>query len=240
MTDLAARDRIIVPLDVSDVEAAITLIDRLPEAQFFKVGLELFVATGSTVLTILKERQKKIFLDLKLHDIPNTMAGACRSAARYGVDLLTIHATAGKPALEAAQAGAIAGAAAAGVQPPTLLAVTVLTSLSQQQLTEELHVPEAVPNYVQHLARQAEACGIGGCVCSPQELVVLKTACSDDFVRVTPGVRPTWAAAGDQQRVMTPQQAIAAGATYLVVGRPITAADDPAAAFQRVCEELTP
>lgn len=168
------------------------------------------------------------------------MAGACRSAARYGVDLLTIHATAGKPALEAAQAGAIAGAAAAGVQPPTLLAVTVLTSLSQQQLTEELHVPEAVPNYVQHLARQAEACGIGGCVCSPQELVVLKTACSDDFVRVTPGVRPTWAAAGDQQRVMTPQQAIAAGATYLVVGRPITAADDPAAAFQRVCEELTP
>ncbi|ABB58599.1 orotidine-5'-phosphate decarboxylase [Synechococcus elongatus] len=240
MTDLAARDRIIVPLDVPDVEAAITLIDRLPEAQFFKVGLELFVATGSTVLTILKERQKKIFLDLKLHDIPNTMAGACRSAARYGVDLLTIHATAGKPALEAAQAGAIAGAAAAGVQPPTLLAVTVLTSLSQQQLTEELHVPEAVPNYVQHLARQAEACGIGGCVCSPQELVVLKTACSDDFVRVTPGVRPTWAAAGDQQRVMTPQQAIAAGATYLVVGRPITAADDPAAAFQRVCEELTP
>lgn len=240
MTDLAARDRIIVPLDVPDVEAAITLIDRLPEAQFFKVGLELFVATGSTVLTILKERQKKIFLDLKLHDIPNTMAGACRSAARYGVDLLTIHATAGKPALEAAQAGAIAGAAAAGVQPPTLLAVTVLTSLSQQQLTEELHVPEAVPNYVQHLARQAEACGIGGCVCSPQELVVLKTACSDDFVRVTPGVWPTWAAAGDQQRVMTPQQAIAAGATYLVVGRPITAADDPAAAFQRVCEELTP
>lgn len=240
MTDLAARDRIIVPLDVPDVEAAITLIDRLPEAQFFKVGLELFVATGSTVLTILKERQKKIFLDLKLHDIPNTMAGACRSAARYGVDLLTIHATAGKPALEAAQAGAIAGAAAAGVQPPTLLAVTVLTSLSQQQLTEELHVPEAVPNYVQHLARQAEACGIGGCVCSPQELVVLKTACSDDFVRVTPGVRPTWAAAGDQQRVMTPQQAIAAGATYLVVGRPITAADDPAAAFQRVCEELPP
>ncbi|AJD56948.1 orotidine 5'-phosphate decarboxylase [Synechococcus elongatus UTEX 2973] len=237
---MAARDRIIVPLDVPDVEAAITLIDRLPEAQFFKVGLELFVATGSTVLTILKERQKKIFLDLKLHDIPNTMAGACRSAARYGVDLLTIHATAGKPALEAAQAGAIAGAAAAGVQPPTLLAVTVLTSLSQQQLTEELHVPEAVPNYVQHLARQAEACGIGGCVCSPQELVVLKTACSDDFVRVTPGVRPTWAAAGDQQRVMTPQQAIAAGATYLVVGRPITAADDPAAAFQRVCEELTP
>lgn len=239
MTDLAARDRIIVPLDVPDAEAAIALIDRLPDAQFFKVGLELFVATGSTVLTVLKERQKQIFLDLKLHDIPNTMAGACRSAARYGVDLLTVHATAGKPALEAAQAGAIAGAEAAGVKPPTLLAVTVLTSLSQQQLTEELHVPEAVPNYVQHLARQAEACGIGGCVCSPQELVVLKTACSDDFVRVTPGVRPTWAAAGDQQRVMTPQQAIAAGATYLVVGRPITAADDPAAAFQRVCEELT-
>ncbi|WP_370538773.1 orotidine-5'-phosphate decarboxylase [Synechococcus elongatus] len=239
MTGLEPRDRIIVPLDVPDAEAAIALIDRLPEARFFKVGLELFVATGATVLEALKQRNKKIFLDLKFHDIPNTMAGACRSAARYGVDLLTIHATAGKPALEAAQAAAIAGAEAAGVQPPTLLAVTVLTSLSQQQLNDELHVPEAVPNYVQHLARQAEACGIGGCVCSPQELIVVSTACSDAFIRVTPGVRPTWAAAGDQQRVMTPQQAIAAGATYLVIGRPITAADDPAAAFQRVCEELT-
>jgi orotidine-5'-phosphate decarboxylase len=230
--------RIIIPLDVPDLAAAIDLIDRLPEAQFFKVGLELFVAEGPAILTLLRSRQKRIFLDLKFHDIPNTMAGACRSAARYGVDLLTVHATAGSAALAAAQQAAIEGATTTGTTPPHLIAVTVLTSISPQTLATELAVPTPLDHHVQHLAQQAQASGLSGIVCSPQELGAVGAVCTPDFLRVCPGVRPTWASQGDQARTLTPRQALDAGASYLVIGRPITQAADPAAAFARVCAEL--
>jgi orotidine-5'-phosphate decarboxylase len=230
-------DRIIVPLDVATPAAALSLVERLPQVTFWKVGLELFVAGGS-VLEHLKAQQKKIFLDLKFHDIPNTMAGACRSAARYGVDLLTVHAAAGRVALEAAQAAAVAEASALNLPPPNLIAITLLTSLNARSLAFELKIPLELADYALQMALLAQESGLAGAVCSPQEVAQLREICGEQFLLVCPGVRPTWAEAGDQQRAMTPAAALQAGASYLVIGRPITAAPDPAAAFGRVCQEL--
>lgn len=235
---MSPSDRIIVPLDVPTEAAAIALVDRLSHVTFWKVGLELFVSSGPGILTELKARQKKIFLDLKFHDIPNTVAGACRSAARYGVDLLTLHATAGQAALQAAVTAAAAGSAEADVLPPKLLAITVLTSLSARSLAFELKIPLELPEYALHMALLAQESGLAGAVCSPQEVEQLRQACGDDFLLVCPGVRPVWAEAGDQKRIVTPAAALKSGADYLVIGRPITAAADPVAAFDRICDEL--
>lgn len=231
-------DRIIVPLDVPGEQAAIALIDAIPQVTFWKVGLELFVSSGPTILTALKARDKRIFLDLKLHDIPNTMAGASRAAGRYGVDLLTVHAAAGKAALVAAQSAAVAGAQAAGCAAPRVIAVTLLTSIEARSLSSELQVSATVDDYTQQMALLAQQSGLGGAVCSPQEAAQLRAVCGDDFWLVCPGVRPTWAQKGDQQRAMTPAQALQAGAQYLVIGRPITQAENPAAAFAQICEEM--
>lgn len=236
--DKSPAERIIVPLDVANMEDAIALLDAIPEVTFWKVGLELFVSAGPAILEQLKQRQKRIFLDLKFHDIPNTMAGACRSASRYGVDLLTVHAPAGGMALKAAQAAALEGAAQAGCEPPKLIAVTLLTSISTRDLAFELKVSLELTDYATQMALLAQDSGLSGIVCSPQEADTLRRICGDDFLLVCPGVRPTWAAKGDQQRAMTPGQAMAAGASYLVIGRPITQAADPAAAFQQICDEI--
>jgi orotidine-5'-phosphate decarboxylase len=185
----------------------------------------------------LKARNKRIFLDLKFHDIPNTMAGACRTAGRYGVDLLTIHAAAGKEALERSVTAAQEGAEQAGVSPPSLLAITVLTSIASQTLAFELKIPLDLPDYALQMALLAQDSGLSGIVCSAQEVPQLRRFLSPDFLLVCPGVRPTWASGNDQKRVMTPGNAIKAGATYLVIGRPITASADPATAFQRICDE---
>lgn len=235
---MSITDRIIVPLDVSTEEAAIALINQLPQVTFWKVGLELFVSSGSGILTALKHRQKRIFLDLKFHDIPNTVAGACRAAARYGVDLLTIHATAGTEALKLACVAVQEGADEAGVSPPKLIAITLLTSISSRQLAIDLKIPLELPEYALQMALLAQASGLNGAVCSPQEVAQLRQTCGDDFLLVCPGVRPSWADAGDQRRSLTPIQAIKAGADYLVIGRPITAASDPQLAWQRICDEL--
>jgi len=235
---VGVAEHVIVPLDVSSEQEAIALIDQLPQVTFWKVGLELFVSSGPSILTALKARQKKIFLDLKFHDIPNTVAGACRAAARHGVDLVTLHATAGKAALQAAQAAAEAGAAETGNLPPKLLAITLLTSLTARSLAFELKIPLELPEYVLDMALLAQETGLAGAVCSPQEAAQLRQTCGDGFLLVCPGVRPTWADAKDQQRTVTPAAALKAGANYLVIGRPITAATDPIAAFDRICAEL--
>ncbi|MEO1590485.1 MAG: orotidine-5'-phosphate decarboxylase [Cyanobacteria bacterium J06632_22] len=235
---LSPASRIIVPLDVSSEAAALALVDRLPQVQFWKVGLELFVSVGPSILSQLKARDKKIFLDLKLHDIPNTMAGACRAAAGYGVDLLTLHAPAGKVALAAAQQALQDGATAAGKVPPTAIAVTLLTSINSRALAFELKIPLELTDYALQMALLAQDSNLGGIVCSPQEAQQLRQVCGDDFLLVCPGVRPHWAAKNDQQRAMTPVQAVQAGADYLVIGRPITQAEDPVAAFDLICVEL--
>ncbi|WP_017717300.1 orotidine-5'-phosphate decarboxylase [Kamptonema formosum] len=233
---MSVTERIIVPLDVSTEAEALALLEALPQVSWWKVGLELFVSTGPGILALLKNRHKRIFLDLKFHDIPNTVAGASRSAAGYGADLLTVHAAAGRAALSAAQAAVREGAGA--LQPPKVIAITLLTSLSSRDLAFDLKVPLELPEYALQMAILAQEAGLAGAVCSPQEVSQLRRVCGDDFLLVCPGVRPVWAAAGDQRRTMTPADALKAGADYLVIGRPITAAPDPAAAFDRICQEI--
>lgn len=235
---MSPENQIIVPLDVPGETEALETLQRLPQVTFWKVGLELFVSAGPAILQHLKDRDKKIFLDLKFHDIPNTMAGACRAAGHYGVDLITVHAPAGKVALKAAQVAAKEGALAAGCTPPNLIAVTLLTSINLRTLAFELKIPLEINDYAMQMALLAQESGLRGIVCSPQEAEQLRQICGDDFLLVCPGVRPTWAAKGDQQRAMTPKAAIKAGADYLVIGRPITQAEDPAAAFERICDEI--
>ncbi len=236
---MSLSDRIIVPLDVASEVAAIALIEKLPQVTFWKVGLELFVSSGPSILKILNDRQKRIFLDLKFHDIPNTIAGACAAAARYGVDLVTIHAACGQEGLQHAQTAMQASAEQANLPVPKLIAITLLTSISSRSLAFELKIPLELPEYALDMALMAQASGLSGAVCSPQEVAQLRQSCGDSFTLVCPGVRPTWADAGDQKRIMTPGAAIKAGADYLVIGRPITAADDPVMAFDRICEELS-
>lgn len=226
-------DRIIVPLDVPTLEAAIALVEQLPQVNFWKVGLELFVSTGPEILQILKEQDKRIFLDLKFHDIPNTVMSACRSASHYGVDLLTIHATAGRSALKLA-----AEAMHQSQSPTKLVAITLLTSLISRDLAFDLKVPLELPDYVLQMALLAQEAGIHGAVCSPQEVRQLREICDPDFLLICPGVRPSWSITGDQRRVMTPAEAIAAGADYLVIGRPITAAPSPQEAWEKICQEI--
>jgi orotidine-5'-phosphate decarboxylase len=226
-------DRIIVPLDVPTLEAAIALVEQLPQVSFWKVGLELFVSTGPEILQILKEQDKRIFLDLKFHDIPNTVMSACRSASQYGVDLLTIHATAGRSALKLA-----AEAMHQSQSPTKLVAITLLTSLISRDLAFDLKVPLELPDYVLQMTLLAQESGIHGAVCSPQEVNQLREICDPDFLLICPGVRPSWSITGDQRRVMTPADAIAAGADYLVIGRPITAAPSPQDAWEKICQEI--
>lgn len=232
-------DSVIVALDGLGPEQALLLAEGIPGLRWVKVGLELFTQAGPAVVRQLREQGLRVFLDLKFHDIPATMAGACRSAAALGAELITVHACAGREALARAQQAAEAGAAAAGMDAaPTLLAVTVLTSWDQERLTQELAIDEPIASYVPRLARLAEAAGLGGCVCSPLEVAALRAAHPHPFALVTPGIRPSGSARGDQARVMTPAQALAAGASQLVIGRPITAAADPAAAWAACCSAL--
>ena len=231
------RDRIIVPLDVPSQAAALDLVDQLPQVTFWKVGLELFTSSGPSIVQELKARGKRVFLDLKFHDIPNTMAGACRAVGGYGVDLLTVHAAAGKAALESSVAAAREGATTAGEEPPLLLAITVLTSISSRALAYDLKIPLELTDYALQMALLAQDSGLGGIVCSAQEAAQLRRFLPQDFTLVCPGVRPDWASGNDQKRVMAPGHALKAGASYLVVGRPITASAEPAAAFQRICDE---
>jgi orotidine-5'-phosphate decarboxylase len=231
-------EKIIVPLDVPDLESAIALVDKLPQVSFWKVGLELFTSTGPAILDVLKSRQKRIFLDLKFHDIPNTVAGACRAAAGYGVDLLTIHATCGKDCLNAAAEAVQVGAEKAGTKPPKLIAITVLTSISARDLAFDLKIPLELPEFALEMALLAKNAGLNGAVCSPQEVAQLRECCGEDFLLVCPGVRPSWAEKGDQKRSLSPAQAVEAGADFLVIGRPITAAADPVLAWDKICEEV--
>lgn len=233
-------DRIIVALDGMDADQALAFALSIPELRWVKVGLELFTAAGPQVVRQLRGEGKRVFLDLKFHDIPATMAGACRSAARLGAELMTVHACAGSEALRMAQAAAQEGALAAGLEPPILLAVTVLTSWDATRFANELSIDATMETYVEQMSTLAASAGLGGCVCSPLEAAALRSAHPEPFALVTPGIRPAGSACGDQARVMTPAQAVAAGATQLVIGRPITAAADPLEAFARCCAELTP
>lgn len=233
----ANADRIIIALDVPTKEAGLELVGRLKDARTFKVGLELFTAEGPALFRKLKALRKDVFLDLKLHDIPNTVSGAVRSALRHGVQMMTIHASGGREMMAQAAETARQAAAEAGGPKPLLLGVTVLTSLKGADL-EAVGQPGDVASQVLRLAGLAKAAGLDGVVCSPQEIEVLRREFGPDLAIVTPGIRPVWAAAQDQKRIMTPAEAVAKGADYLVIGRPITGAPSPNEAFLRIVEEL--
>ncbi len=228
----AIAEKIIVALDVPGLEAALKLVDQIPQASFWKVGLELFLKAGHEILPALKERQKRIFLDLKFHDIPNTVAAACRVVAHYGVDFLTIHTTVGRTGLKAAQQTLRETAQELGIIPPRLLGVTLLTSFSSRELAFDLKIPLELPDYILQMALLAQESGLDGVICSPQEAAQIRQACGDDFLLVCPGIRlPQQQGRDDQQRTLTPKAALQAGANYLVIGRPITQAPDAAQAF---------
>jgi orotidine-5'-phosphate decarboxylase len=223
-------NRLIVALDFPDAGSALSLVDRLEgSTSWFKVGLELYIAEGNSLIAELQRRGCSIFLDLKLHDIPNTVAGAVRSAARLGVDMLTVHAGGG-PAM-------LAAAAEAADDRPALLAVTVLTSMDSTQL-EATGIRESPATQVEKLATMAVACGIEGIVCSAVEVPNLRRRLGSEPLLVIPGIRPEGAATGDQRRIATPAGAIASGASFLVVGRPIIAAADPGAATRAILAEM--
>jgi orotidine-5'-phosphate decarboxylase len=224
--------RLIVALDFPDAGAALDLADRLQGlCRWFKVGLELFSAEGPGVVRDLRHRGCSVFLDLKLHDIPNTVAGGIRSVARLGAELLTVHAAGGPAMLEAA-----AEAAASVPGAPRLLAVTVLTSMDHAQLAA-IGVHRSPGHQVLHLAEAAASAGIDGFVASPEEVAPLRRLYPSSTL-VIPGIRPAGSAAGDQKRTATPATALGNGASYLVVGRPITQARDPAAAAQGILDEM--
>jgi orotidine-5'-phosphate decarboxylase len=232
-----ARKRLIVALDVPSAPAALELVNRLEHTcQWFKVGMELFTAAGTAAVEPLVARGHSVFLDLKFCDIPNTVAGAVRSAAALGVRLITIHASGGPAMLTAAQE-ALAGVA----NPPQLLAVTVLTSMDQAQ-TSAIGLNRTPAEQVELLARMGLEAGIRGFVCSPQEVSTLRGLTGPEGILVIPGIRPAGAKtqnqAGDQKRVATPADALRNGASYLVVGRPITQAPDPAQAAEAILAEM--
>jgi orotidine-5'-phosphate decarboxylase len=231
------RDRIIVALDTSDVSSALRIAAMLEgRARWLKVGMTLFYAEGPAIVSTLRSRGFDVFVDLKLHDIPHQVEGAARSLGRLGAGILSVHASGGADMMEAAVRGAAQGASEAGAQPPSVVAITVLTSMDADTLAS-VGVPDSTADQVVGLAALARTAGVAGVVCSPKEAASMRALLGPSALVVTPGIRPAWAAAGDQARFDTPGAALSAGASHLVIGRPITDADDPAAAFDRIVSE---
>ncbi|PAU78916.1 orotidine-5'-phosphate decarboxylase [Halomonas salipaludis] len=224
---------LIIALDYASLDAALCMADRLdPQRCRLKVGKELFTRSGPEVLDALHGRGFEVFLDLKFHDIPNTVAGAVEAAAQQGVWMVNVHAGGGRRMMEAARERLEAG----GLD-TRLIAVTVLTSMAAADLAE-VGITASPAEHVERLAQLTRDSGLHGVVCSAQEAERLRTLCGDAFLKVTPGIRPASAAAGDQRRVMTPAAALAAGSTHLVVGRPVTQAEEPMQALAAIEAEL--
>jgi orotidine-5'-phosphate decarboxylase len=225
--------KIIIALDYPAAAPALALAERLqPALCRLKVGKELFTATGPALLEQLMQRDFEIFLDLKFHDIPNTTAQACKAAAALGVWMVNVHALGGRKMLEAAR-----DAVAQAARPPKLIAVTVLTSMAQQDLAD-IGIAATPAEMVLRLAKLAQDSGLDGVVCSAQEAALLRKQCGDEFCLVTPGIRPAQASLDDQSRVMTPLAALQAGSSYLVIGRPVTQAADPLQALLDINKEI--
>ncbi len=225
--------KIIVALDYPEAQAALDLVARLePSLCRLKVGKELFTTAGPKIVEQFMQRGFEIFLDLKFHDIPNTTAQACKAAASLGVWMVNVHAMGGRKMMEAARE-----AVAASTRPPKLIAVTVLTSMAQEDLAG-IGITATPAEMVLRLALLARDSGLDGVVCSAQEAALLRQQCGSNFCLVTPGIRPVDAAADDQSRIMTPSAALKNGASYLVIGRPITKAADPLLALQSISREI--
>jgi orotidine-5'-phosphate decarboxylase len=233
------RERLIVALDVPTRKEAFQLVKLLDgEVGAYKIGMQLYNSEGPDIVRDIQLLGGRVFVDLKFHDIPNTVAQTSRVMARRQAFMYTMHAGGGSKMLRTAVESAAEEAAQLGVERPLAIGVTVLTSISQSVFEQEMGVKMPIVEHVVALAKLAKEAGMDGVVCSPQEIAPVRAACGDKLLIITPGVRPAWAASDDQARVMTPGEAISAGASYLVVGRPITKAQDPKEAARRIVEEM--
>lgn len=230
-----ADERLIVALDFHKMDDVKNLVNELGDSVvFYKVGMELFYSVGTEVVTWLKSQNKKIFLDLKLHDIPNTVAGGLCSLMNLGADILNVHAAGGFTMMKTAADRLREESAKAGIVKPKLIAITVLTSINQAEWCGALKISEQVVEF----AKTAKNAGLDGVVASPQEAALIRENCGKDFLIITPGIRPSGSDINDQSRISTPAAAIANGANYLVVGRPIRSAENPKLAAENILAEI--
>ncbi|HJV44789.1 MAG TPA: orotidine-5'-phosphate decarboxylase [Bacillota bacterium] len=232
------RERIIVALDFPNMDTALECAGRLNgSAKYVKVGMQLYYAAGPKIIEVLKKEGFKIFLDLKVHDIPNTAKGAMQSLGELGVDMVNVHAAGGLAMMQAAFEGLNKGAARSGVS-PLLIAVTQLTSTTKEMMNGELGIEGSIEDCVVRYARLAKEAGLSGVVASPLEVQAIKEACGKEFITVTPGIRPLGSDIGDQKRMTTPDQAFTLGSDYIVIGRPITGAQDPHTAMEEIVRSV--
>lgn len=234
MNQINAKD-VIVALDFPSAQQALAFTEKFDQPIFVKIGMELFYATGPSIVETIKQQGHKVFLDLKFHDIPNTVAGATKSCLNLGADIMNLHAGGGSKMMQAAAEAVKADSAA---NKPLLIAVTQLTSTSADMLREELLITTKMEDTVLAYAQNAKNSGLDGVVCSALEVRRIKDSLGEDFITVTPGIRPADAETGDQARVVTPQMARELGSDYIVVGRPITKADDPVAAYRQIKKDF--
>lgn len=237
---MEAKERIVLALDVDTPKEALELVKKLTGfVGVFKIGMQLYNSVGPGIVHQVHDMGGRVFVDLKLHDIPNTVGAAGKVLTRLNSYMFNVHAAGGRAMMSQAAEDSKKEAQRLGISEPLILAVTVLTSISAKELAEEMYVTGmSVEDLVVKWALMAQASGLGGVVCSPQEIAPIRKACGPDFKIVTPGIRPLWSAANDQKRITTPRQALDLGADYMVIGRPITQADDPCAAAQKIIEEL--
>lgn len=237
--ELAAFERVVLALDVDSKAEALALVTELRDTVgMFKVGHQLFTGHGPDVVRAITARGAKVFLDLKYHDIPNTVAAAVAEAAALGVSILNVHALGGLDMMKAAAESARETADKRGVPAPLTLAVTILTSMDERSLRRDLKIARSLQREVAHLARLAHRAGMSGVVASPQEIKMLRRAVKGPFTILTPGVRPAWAAKDDQKRVMTPGEAVGAGADYIVIGRPVLKSVNRREAVEKILGEI--
>ncbi len=231
-------DKIIVAIDGMDRNEAISFLKECPDISWVKVGLELFTKEGPNIINTFKDMDKKIFLDLKFHDIPNTMSSASYNVSKLGVDIISLHASAGLKALQLSKEATIKGAREINCKPPEVMAITVLTSISPQNFKYELNRESSIEENVLSLSKLTYDAGLDGCVCSPLEVKSLRDKYDDNFKLITPGIRFLIDDINDQSRVMSPVDAISNGASKIVVGRAITKSNNPNKIFSEICNSI--
>ena len=231
-------DKIIVAIDGMDRNEAISFLKGCPDISWVKVGLELFTKEGPTIINTFKDMDKKIFLDLKFHDIPNTMSSASYHVSKLGVDIISLHASAGLKALQLSKEATLKGAREINNKPPEVIAITVLTSISPQNFKYELNRESSIEENVLSLSKLTYDAGLDGCVCSPLEVKSLRDKYDDNFKLITPGIRFLIDDINDQSRVMSPVEAISNGASRIVVGRAITKSNNPSKIFSEICNSI--
>lgn len=234
-----AKDRIILALDVNDLAEVEKLVVELKDyVGFFKVGLQLFTSYGFSAINVIRNNGGKVYCDLKFHDIPNTVSHACSNLIHHDINVFNVHLQGGSKMVVQAVKTSKETAKTLGVEPPTILGVSLLSSFGQRTLTEELCVERVIEDYIMQLARMAKTCGLNGIVAGACEAKKIRQELGEDFLILCPAIRPTWAVVNDQVRVDTPAEAIKAGADYLVIGRPVTEAEDKVAAIKLIIDEI--